>query len=100
MTEFGEDLPDIGIGDRRSDHEFMSICKEGYVVPLDHFASLVSPQYLKTQSLFYNGSLERPSNSMLDYIWIPFKLLLYPFRAYFNLSLIEGIVKSACRRMW
>ncbi|KAK9051448.1 hypothetical protein SSX86_028075 [Deinandra increscens subsp. villosa] len=99
MKEFGEDLPDIGIGDRKSDHDFMSICKEGYMVPKDHSASLVSSQSLKTQSFFQDGYLERPSSYVVDYIWLPFIFLFYPFRGYLNLSLIEGILKCIYRRM-
>ncbi|KAJ0837202.1 putative glycerol-3-phosphate 2-O-acyltransferase [Helianthus annuus] len=99
VMEFGEELPDIGLGDRRSDCEFMSVCKEGYMVPKDHFASLVSPQCLKNQLIFQDGCLERPSSYIIYYICLPFRFLLYPFRAYFNLSLIEGIARCAYRRM-
>ena len=27
LKEFGDESPDIGIGDRESDHDFMSVCK-------------------------------------------------------------------------
>lgn len=31
MKEFGDELPDLGIGDRSSDHDFMALCKVRFV---------------------------------------------------------------------
>ena len=32
MKEFGDEVPDLGIGDRSSDHDFMALCKVRYFV--------------------------------------------------------------------
>lgn len=31
MKEFGDEVPDLGIGDRSSDHDFMALCKVRFV---------------------------------------------------------------------
>lgn len=41
MKEFGEESPDIGIGDRESDHDFMSICKVSLLIRLCYYYFLV-----------------------------------------------------------
>lgn len=96
--EFGEDLPDIGLGDRKSDHDFMSVCKEGFLVPKDHTASIVSPHRLKTQLIFQKDyQVQQPKSALITYIRLPFKFILSFVHVYFNLSLLKGIIRSAIR---
>ncbi|KAL4586082.1 hypothetical protein LXL04_010713 [Taraxacum kok-saghyz] len=104
IKEFGEALPDIGLGDRKSDHDFMSICKEGYMVPKDHSASIASPCRLKNQSIFHNDNdyhhpLPQPRSTLITYIHLRFKFILSFVRVYFNLSLLKGIMRSALRSL-
>ncbi|KAL4586079.1 hypothetical protein LXL04_010710 [Taraxacum kok-saghyz] len=101
LKEFGEDLPDIGLGDRKSDYDFMSICKEGYLVPRDHSASIASPYRLKNQFIFHNvndNHLHQRS-TLIAYIHLQFKFILSFLRVYFNLSLLNGIIRSAIRSL-
>ncbi|CAH1416374.1 unnamed protein product [Lactuca virosa] len=104
QKEFGEDMPDIGLGDRKSDHDFMSICKEGYMVPRDHSASIVSPYRLKNKMIFqlnhnHNQNdypLQQPRNALITtYIRLPFTFIHSFVSLYFNLSLLKAIIRSA-----
>ncbi|RVW47032.1 Glycerol-3-phosphate 2-O-acyltransferase 4 [Vitis vinifera] len=60
LKEFGDESPDIGIGDRESDHDFMSICKEGYMVLPSKSATPMPPNRLKTPIIFHDGRLLQP----------------------------------------
>ncbi|RAL48939.1 hypothetical protein DM860_001259 [Cuscuta australis] len=97
LKEFGEeDLPDIGMGDRVSDHDFLSICKKGYMVPPSKSATPVPLDRLKTRLVFHDGRLvQRPDllNALITYLWLPFGFALAVFRVYFNLPLPERIVR-------
>ncbi|CAI9279150.1 unnamed protein product [Lactuca saligna] len=104
QKEFGEDMPDIGLGDRKSDHDFMSICKEGYMVPRDHSASIISPYRLKNKMILqlhhnhnHNDSpLQQPRNALITtYIRLPFTFIHSFVSLYFNLSLLKAIIRSA-----
>ncbi|KAJ8775185.1 hypothetical protein K2173_020189 [Erythroxylum novogranatense] len=75
----GENVPEIGLGDRKTDHPFMKLCKEGYVVPSKPEVQPVSRDKLPKTVVFHDGRLVQkptPFMALLIILWIPIGFIL------------------------
>lgn len=94
------DLPDVGLGDRESDHDFMAICKEAYMVPPDRRAPRAAADALLSRAVFHDGRLVRrpdPAHALFALAYLPLGFLLALFRVLFNLAMPARLVRHTYR---
>ncbi|XP_024378598.1 glycerol-3-phosphate 2-O-acyltransferase 6 [Physcomitrium patens] len=92
----GLNLPDVGLGDRPSDHNFMSICKEGYIVPPSNTILAASKESLMNLLVFHDGRLiQRPTAgiALIILLWYPIGAVLAVLRILAGILLPFHLLK-------
>ncbi|CAM6105618.1 unnamed protein product [Calypogeia fissa] len=78
LEKFGKNVPDVGMGDRETDWPFMSLCKEGYIVPTTKVADIAKDD-LPKPIIFHDGRLvcrPTPLNALVVLLWMPIGFIL------------------------
>uniref|UniRef100_A0A0E0JUL9 Phospholipid/glycerol acyltransferase domain-containing protein n=1 Tax=Oryza punctata TaxID=4537 RepID=A0A0E0JUL9_ORYPU len=96
----GGDMPDVGLGDRESDHDFMAICKEAYMVPKNKRARRATADELLSRAIFHDGRLVRrpdPANALFALAYLPVGFAVALLRVFLNLPVPARFVRHTYR---
>ncbi|EXB63779.1 Glycerol-3-phosphate acyltransferase 6 [Morus notabilis] len=99
---FGDTKPEIGLGDRLTDVPYMTICKEGYMVPAKPEVKAVPTEKLLKPIIFHDGRLvckPTPFMSLLIILWLPIGFLLACLRIAAGALLPMPLVYYAFRSL-
>lgn len=81
-AQFGEEQPEVGLGDRATDYPFLRLCKEAYIVPKQSVEAVPMRKLFKPV-IFHDGRLvQRPTPfiALLTLLWIPIGFILSVIR--------------------